>query len=140
MRPGDNVAVELLELRLRLFQGELLVSGRLLKHLPACSDATKGAAGRHGLDVGVEELLRRVQIMCDDSLDELSCAGELHRRNLLCSVAGTARRLEEALALWRGPRLADFTYESFAQDEIHRLEELRLFALEDRLEGGAWPA
>ena len=48
--------------------------------------------------------------------------------------AGTARRLEEALALWRGPPLADFTYEPFAQEEIHRLEELRLSALEDRLE------
>jgi DNA-binding SARP family transcriptional activator len=48
--------------------------------------------------------------------------------------AGTARRLEEALALWRGPPLADFTYEPFAQEEIRRLDELRLSALEDRLE------
>ena len=42
--------------------------------------------------------------------------------------------LREALALWRGPPLADFTFESFAQTEIRRLEELRLDALEDRIE------
>ena len=42
--------------------------------------------------------------------------------------------LREALALWRGPALADFQYESFARDEIGRLEELRLVALELRLE------
>ena len=48
--------------------------------------------------------------------------------------AGAAPRLEEALALWRGPPLADFAYEPFAQDEIRRLEELRLSALEERIE------
>ena len=42
--------------------------------------------------------------------------------------------LEEALALWRGPPLADFAYESFAQPEIARLDELRLAALELRIE------
>src|ERR671935_749132 len=45
-----------------------------------------------------------------------------------------APRLEEALALWRGPPLADFAYEPFAQDEIRRLEELRVSALEDRID------
>ncbi len=42
--------------------------------------------------------------------------------------------LVEALALWRGPPLVDVHYESFAQAEITRLEELRLAALEGRLE------
>jgi predicted ATPase/DNA-binding SARP family transcriptional activator len=45
-----------------------------------------------------------------------------------------AERLREALALWRGPPLADFAYEAFAQSEIGRLEELRLALLEDRIE------
>jgi ABC-type transport system substrate-binding protein/DNA-binding SARP family transcriptional activator/streptogramin lyase len=45
-----------------------------------------------------------------------------------------APRLEQALALWRGPPLADFAYEPFAQEAIRRLEELRLSALEDRIE------
>jgi peptide/nickel transport system substrate-binding protein len=42
--------------------------------------------------------------------------------------------LREALALWRGPPLAEFRYEDFARDEIDRLEQLRLAALEHRLE------
>ena len=47
---------------------------------------------------------------------------------------GAARLLREALALWRGPPLADFTYEAFAQQPIARLDELRLVALERRIE------
>jgi DNA-binding SARP family transcriptional activator len=42
--------------------------------------------------------------------------------------------LREALALWRGSALADFTYEPFAQTEIARLEELRLVTLEERVD------
>ena len=45
-----------------------------------------------------------------------------------------AQRLREALDLWRGPPLADLAHESFAQTEILRLEELRLEALERRIE------
>jgi DNA-binding SARP family transcriptional activator len=43
-------------------------------------------------------------------------------------------RLNEALALWRGGALADFAFEPFAQNEIARLEELRLGAIEDRID------
>jgi predicted ATPase/DNA-binding SARP family transcriptional activator len=42
--------------------------------------------------------------------------------------------LREALSLWRGRPLADFAYESWAQPEIDRLEELRLEALQERIE------
>jgi DNA-binding SARP family transcriptional activator len=45
-----------------------------------------------------------------------------------------ARLFRQALELWRGPPLAEFTFESFAQGEIHRLEELRLVALEQRID------
>ena len=45
-----------------------------------------------------------------------------------------ARLLHEALALWRGPALADSELELFAQDEARRLEELRLAATEDLVE------
>jgi YVTN family beta-propeller protein len=47
---------------------------------------------------------------------------------------GAADQLRRALALWHGPPLADLTYEPFAADEIARLEELRLQALEERIE------
>ncbi len=42
--------------------------------------------------------------------------------------------LGEALALWRGRAFEDFTYESFARGEIARLEELRLEAVEARVD------
>jgi DNA-binding SARP family transcriptional activator len=45
-----------------------------------------------------------------------------------------ARCLRDALELWRGPPLADFAYESFAQAEIARLQEARLATLEDRID------
>jgi DNA-binding SARP family transcriptional activator len=44
------------------------------------------------------------------------------------------RRLGDALALWRGPPLAEFAQKRFAQIEIGRLEELRLACLEERIE------
>jgi DNA-binding SARP family transcriptional activator len=47
---------------------------------------------------------------------------------------GGGERAREALALWRGPALADFAYEEFAQTEAARLEELRLAALEQRID------
>ena len=40
------------------------------------------------------------------------------------------RELREALAIWRGPALADLTFEPFADTEIARLEELRAMAQE----------
>jgi DNA-binding SARP family transcriptional activator len=45
-----------------------------------------------------------------------------------------AATLREALDLWRGAPLAEFELEPFAQSEIRRLSELRLAALEDRVE------
>ncbi|MDP9345281.1 MAG: AAA family ATPase, partial [Actinomycetota bacterium] len=58
---------------------------------------------------------------------------------LLAEAAGAepeaaARRLREALALWRGPPLADLAYEPFAQTEIARLDDLRLITLERRID------
>ena len=42
--------------------------------------------------------------------------------------------LAEALALWRGPPLAEVAFEDFARSEIRRLDELRVAALESRIE------
>jgi DNA-binding SARP family transcriptional activator len=50
------------------------------------------------------------------------------------AAADAARVLDQARALWRGPPLADFRYEPFAQAEIARLDELRLTCLEERIE------
>jgi len=43
-------------------------------------------------------------------------------------------KLRAALALWRGGALEDLAYEPFARDEIGRLEEARLAALEERID------
>ena len=45
-----------------------------------------------------------------------------------------SERLREALALWRGPPLAELADEPFAQIEIGRLEEERLDAVQERIE------
>lgn len=50
------------------------------------------------------------------------------------NARNAAERFREALGLWRGPPLADFSFEPFAQAEVGRLNELRLAALEDRIE------
>jgi DNA-binding SARP family transcriptional activator len=49
-------------------------------------------------------------------------------------AADASERLREALSLWRGTALADFSYESFAQAAIGRLEEIRVAAVELRIE------
>jgi class 3 adenylate cyclase len=48
--------------------------------------------------------------------------------------ARAAQALTDALELWRGPPLAEFAYETFAQNDIARLEELRRSAVEDRID------
>jgi DNA-binding SARP family transcriptional activator len=42
--------------------------------------------------------------------------------------------LRDALAMWRGPALADVVDEPYAELEARRLEELRLVAIEERVE------
>lgn len=61
--------------------------------------------------------------------------GELDADRLEAAVErGSPDELETALALWRGPPLAEFNYERFAETEIARLEELHLAAIESRIE------
>jgi DNA-binding beta-propeller fold protein YncE len=67
---------------------------------------------------------RRFEALLDKGRHELAL-GDAEQSSLT---------LRDALALWRGPALADLALESFAQPEIARLEELRLTALEARIE------
>jgi DNA-binding SARP family transcriptional activator len=61
----------------------------------------------------------------------------LHKNGQAALAAGSAARaaelLREAVALWRGPALGEFD-EPFAAIESARLEELRLAAIEDRID------
>ncbi|MBV9193878.1 MAG: winged helix-turn-helix domain-containing protein [Solirubrobacterales bacterium] len=68
--------------------------------------------------------------------DELDfyCFERLVREADGAEPAEAAAKLREALGLWRGAPLDDLSYASFAQPAIRRLEELRLAALEKRIE------
>ncbi|MGZ8695937.1 MAG: BTAD domain-containing putative transcriptional regulator [Gaiellaceae bacterium] len=59
---------------------------------------------------------------------------ERGRAELARDAGAAAETLRAALALWRGPALADVAYEQFAQSAIGRLDELRLVAIEERIE------
>jgi DNA-binding SARP family transcriptional activator len=48
--------------------------------------------------------------------------------------ARASELLREALAMWRGPALADLEFEAFARPPIMRLEELRLAAIATKVE------
>ena len=75
-------------------------------------------------------LSREASSIDTDRFERLAAEG---RRALEAgSNEDAARDLDEALGLWRGPALSDFVYESFAQAEAQRLEDLRLGAIEDR--------
>ena len=71
-----------------------------------------------------------------EDLDSVRFERLVHEgRDLLGVDPGAAAVvLGEALALWRGRPYEDFTYESFAQAEILRLDELRLEGVELRIE------
>jgi DNA-binding SARP family transcriptional activator len=68
-------------------------------------------------------------------LDHFQLRAEEAGRALARGEARSAADLlREALGLWRGAPLADLAYESFAQTSINRLWELRLAALEQRID------
>ena len=77
------------------------------------------------LRIGPEQLdLTRFERAAEEAAEALQ-RGEARR---------AAELLREALDLWRGAPLADLAYESFAQGAVARLEEIRLAALELRID------
>ena len=56
------------------------------------------------------------------------------RRLLDVDPAAASLVFHEALALWKGRAFEEFVYDEFAQTEIARLEEMRLTAVEDRID------
>ena len=96
---------------------------RLRKALAA--DVLVTRAPGYAIRVEPDELdLARFERLVDEARELLS-GGEL---------TGASERLRQALGLWRGPALADLAYASFTQGAIARLEEIRLAALELRIE------
>jgi branched-chain amino acid transport system substrate-binding protein len=95
------------------------------------TERLKTTPGGYVLDVADGEVDSR-------ELERLASRG--HEALEAGGVATAEHALNDALALWRGPPLADVRFEPFAQAEIRRLEELRASVRADlidvRLERG----
>lgn len=108
------------ETALNLLQG--LVSD-LRRTLGRDVVATRGRGYSIGVEPGRLDL-HRFERLTEEGIESLG-AGR---------AEAAAETLGEALALWRGPALADMADEPFARLAAGRLEELRLVALEKRIE------
>jgi DNA-binding SARP family transcriptional activator len=72
-----------------------------------------------------------------EQLDSMRLEALLARSREACAYGAldqAVKLLREAEGLWRGPALADFSFEDFARGEIARLEELRLLTLAERID------
>jgi DNA-binding SARP family transcriptional activator len=131
---------------LALHAREIVATERLIEELwggsppPTAAKALQNLVSQLRRSLGADSIATRppgysLRLDADD-LDARRferLAAEGHR--LLEEDPGRAERtLLEALGLWRGRALADFAYEDFAQSEITRLDELRLGAIEDRID------
>ena len=123
--PADRVIEELWSDRLPAnpHNAVQVVASRLRKAIG--SDVVLSEAGGYGLRLAPGD-------RDSDRFEELLAKGrgELERRD----AANAAETLRTALALWRGPALADVRFEMFAQAEVARLEELRLACSEARID------
>ncbi len=97
----------------------------LRKELPGGTDTLRTVTGAYTLALDTDELDR-------DRFERLVAEGRAALSE--DQHAEAAEQLRRALGLWRGAPLSDFTYERFAQEEITRLEELQVAAVEDRIE------
>jgi DNA-binding SARP family transcriptional activator len=96
-----------------------------LRKLLGSSHAIETQPPGYALRLAPEQLdLHRFERLAADA-DRLFESGEAKR---------AAELLRDALGLWRGPPLADVGYESFAQPALARLEEIRLAAVEQRID------
>src|SRR3954454_7113184 len=95
-----------------------------------CVSRLRAILGRDAIETHAGGYLLRV---APEDVDAMRFVRAIEAAQTLAAPERVAS-LSEALGLWRGPPLAEFAYEAFAQPEIARLEELRLAALEGRLE------
>jgi DNA-binding SARP family transcriptional activator len=112
----DTLWGEAPETAIKLVQ---LYVSQLRKLLPAGAIATRAPGYLLEVDPDAVDLLRFERLVAEARSAQPSRAAQL---------------LREALELWRGPALAEFGEESFFRTESARLEELRLAALEQRIE------
>jgi predicted ATPase/DNA-binding SARP family transcriptional activator len=144
--PGEKAVLALLLLAAgRVLTREALVDALWGGDLPANpANALQGRISRlrHALEaIGVPGTLvvargpGYVAEVDRDQVDAHRFAGLVQQARASAGNPRTASRLYlEALDLWRGPALADFSTDPWAAGEAARLEELRLAAIEERIE------
>jgi predicted ATPase/DNA-binding SARP family transcriptional activator len=128
---------------LLLGTGQMIPAGRLIDELwddalpvdPPAALRTQISRLRHALgpaggdlvtgDGGYRLRLQRHQLDATRFEDALAAAAQVSGEQAL-------EMLDEALALWRGPALAEFADRPFAQPEAVRLDELHVVATERR--------
>jgi YVTN family beta-propeller protein len=107
-------------------------------HISRLRKALNGGDGTGSGQSGLVTTSGGYQLKVDDDSFDLARFERLYTEGQRELAAGRPERasglLGEALGLWRGPALADLAFEPFAQAEAARLDELRVAALEDRLE------
>jgi DNA-binding SARP family transcriptional activator/tetratricopeptide (TPR) repeat protein len=130
-----------------LHAGKVVSRDRLIDDLwhgepPAAAETTlRSHISRLRSALGASRLESRAPgyalVLAPEELDAARCEGLFGEARAALAqgrAADAAELLRSALALWRGPVLADVAYEPFAQGEIARLEELRLAVVEERIE------
>ena len=131
---------------LALQPGQVVTTSRLVDGL---WDEEMPAGAANALQALVSRLRRAVPevviaarpagyqlMLAPDSVDvpRFERLAAIGRAQLPGDPARAAATLRDALALWRGPALADVADAGFAQVVIARLDELRLAALQDRID------
>ena len=130
---------------LLLHANEVVSTDRLVEDLWGEEPPDAGGAAlrvrvsqlRKALGVGGGDLQTQAPgyvLRLDDEQLDLRRFEQLVSESARTTPEVAAERLREALTLWRGDPLADLAYEQFAQPAIARLGELRLVAIEKRIE------
>ena len=128
---------------LAMHVGEVVPSERLITYLwgesppPTAATSLQNAVSQLRKALGAEVVETRAPGYALSAEKDDVDARRFERLLTEARSAGSEDRLSllgEALGLWRGPALGDFAYEAFAQNEASRLDELRLTAVEDRIE------
>ena len=144
--PKQRALLALLLIR----RGQVVSSDVLVDQLwgadapPTAANALQGHVSRLRKLLGPGDLGARLvtaaggyRIECEPDELDAACFERLVREGRAARENGceaeAVELLHDALSLWRGPALADFAFEPFAEHDAGRLEELRLAGLEERI-------
>jgi predicted ATPase/DNA-binding SARP family transcriptional activator len=132
LRPGEVVSADRL---IDLLWGDD-APGNAPNALQAVVTRLRKALGPHGRDLLVTRTPGYALAVGRDQLDAARFERLLARASGLLQhdPATASNLLGQALDLWRGPALQELADHDLIQHEIARLEELRLAALEDRIQ------